>query len=231
MNIREEIKSIERLGIGIADLSKRHSEKMKSLVERLEHGESSGDRVFDFCVACYNQLGFDAEVRAPYVQLADKLKGRNGQEILWTHSIETPSEEHGYHQGADITMDMKIGRLNSDEGLEFDLKTNSIIFSVEPYLESHHTFPDNCDRILLGGTGWKFGNGRMVVSSTELPHLAGPVLRRFPYSSFGPYGKSQILVGEEVRKFFESEAGVNKSETYQSAIDLLTSEKETPREV
>lgn len=229
MSIGEEVKSIEGLGAAIANLSKRHSEKMKSLIERMEHGESSGDRVFDFCVACYRQLGFEAEVRAPYTQLAEKLRGRKGQDVLWVYSVESPTGREAYHSSeTDITMDLKMGRLNSDEGLEFDLKNNSIVFSAEPHLKSQHTFPDINGLTLLGGVKWKFVHGRLIVPNTQLPHLAEPVLKRYPYSSHGPYGKSQILVGDEVKKFFDGEAGVNKSDVYRGAIDLLTSEKETP---
>jgi hypothetical protein len=229
MGIKEEAQDINLLHTTITNLSKRHSDKMKSLVERIENGESSGDKVFDFCVACYGQLGFQEEVRAPYVLLSEKLKGRNGREILWTQSIETTTGEGDHTVETEITMDLRIGRLNSDNGLEFDLKNKSLVFSAEPYLQAQHTFQNINNINSLEGIEWKFTQGKLMVSHINLPHLAESVLKRDPYSHYGPDGKSQILVGNEVREFFENASSVGKSETYQNAIDLLTPEKETPK--
>jgi hypothetical protein len=227
MNIKEEVLNLTRLNTAIANLSEKHLTKMRSLVERIESGESSGDAVFDFCVACWGQLGFEEEVRRPYVELADKLNGKSGQDILWTYSIEYPTGMGMYHSiEVDNSIDLKIGRLNSDKGLEFDLKNKSIVFSAEPHLKSQHTFINCGDTPLIGGVEWNFAQGRLAVPSIKLTHLAEPVIKRYPYSPYGTNGKSQILVGEEVRKFFER---ANELEAYHQAIDLLTPEKEIPR--
>ena len=130
MGIAEEIDALKNNALAmqeaVAKADQEQREKLEALRARIKAGESSGDRLRDFALACWNDT-FDGLVARAFQGVQGQLQGKIGQlamivEFRLRSSTVDDGPGSSFHN--DEVATVRIGFL-SDDQLHIDLKSSA----------------------------------------------------------------------------------------------------------
>ncbi len=192
----------------------------------LKSGElKSSDEIRDFVIVYFGL--FDEQSLKPYYELNEKLKNKKDSDVLFIEQKWRKEDNFniGHLTGENCSeMDysvldllLRYGKLNSDNGLEFDIKKGNIIINTGDHLGIYKTDLIDIGSVFMGKSpnfgkdyNWVFSLRNIINHYFNLKHL-WPM----PYRT----RETEILAGNEVKEWFGKLP--NGEESYKSAKELL----------
>ena len=181
----------------------------------------SSDEVRDFCAVYFDYLEhFDEETLKPIYELDKNLKNKIGSEVMivkqnWRkdNGIEYEGESCFPMDTSVLDFLLQYGKLNSDKGLGLDITKGNLIINTgnNLYLKRESLVHISFDFIGMD-YNWNLNKGNIIKHHSELQHLYP-----MPYT----IKETEILVGDEVAKWFNYSEHWKGKEAYKLAKELL----------
>jgi len=226
MTLESDIQEILRLRNKGSSFKSEVSKKFKQLQEKINRGESTGDKITDFVIS--NLGSFSTKDEKPYRETEAKFRDAAGSQIL------VVKQEKGDYMGTIgqgcsepsltiIDETLTLGILKS--GLELDIQKGEIIFPTDKHVIKRGNYSNN---------KWGLTEGQISLNCYEFTYLGN-------YVKTGILIPPQVIItrdnpdfnhglmfylGKEVEKYFERENPFGTGRTlldisYVEALNLL----------
>lgn len=226
MTLESDIQDILRLRNKGSSFKSEASEKFKQLQEKINSGESTGDKITDFVIA--NLGSFSPKDEKPYRKTEAKFRDAAGSQVLIV------KQDKGDYMGVIgqgcskpsltiIDETLTLGILKS--GLKLDIQKGEIIFPTDKHVIKRGNYSNN---------KWGLTEGPISLNCYEFTYLRN-------YVKTGILMPPQVIItmdnpnfnhglmfylGKEVEKYFERENYLGMGRTlldisYVEALNLL----------